>query len=197
MVQVTVKEVNEHVDAIEGKLDQQHAGFNTSLHNLSNEVKAITDTTHNDQLTQLNKSVNSLVAFFTNPASVQVPTNVPTIVPTNLTTSQDGELRQEGPQVPFVFPQGVTQVQGVQLQGRTLRIDFPQFDGKNPEDWVFRVEQYQQVHGLHAAQLVPIASIHLTGDAVAWYWWMRHSIGPMTWSNFLMHFVFVLGIAKI
>ncbi|KAK1327086.1 hypothetical protein QJS10_CPA01g00010 [Acorus calamus] len=70
------------------------------------------------------------------------------------------------------------------FQRKTLRIDFPRFDGIDPEGWLFQAEQYQELNGVTDAQMVPLASVHLQGDAIPWYHWLKQSIGLLTWQQF-------------
>ncbi|KAF9591809.1 hypothetical protein IFM89_007364 [Coptis chinensis] len=55
------------------------------------------------------------------------------------------------------------------IQGRPLRLDFPRIEGEEPEGWIFQVEQFFSLNHMAPAQQVIMASIHLRGEAVAWY----------------------------
>ena len=67
------------------------------------------------------------------------------------------------------------------IQGRPLRLDFPRFEGEEPEGWLFQAEQFFTLNPMPVKQHVTMASIHLRGDAVAWYRWLKSSMGELTW----------------
>lgn len=71
------------------------------------------------------------------------------------------------------------------IHGRPIRLDFPRFEGIEPESWLFQAEQFFTLNPLPPEQRVTMASIHLRGDAVAWYRWLRNSLGDdLTWRQF-------------
>ncbi|KAL5713151.1 hypothetical protein ACHQM5_015256 [Ranunculus cassubicifolius] len=73
------------------------------------------------------------------------------------------------------------------IQGRTLKIDFPRFTGTDPEGWLYQAEIYRELNGILDTQMVSLAAIHLQGDAIAWYRWLRQSVGVgcLSWEQFL------------
>ncbi|KAF9616826.1 hypothetical protein IFM89_032676 [Coptis chinensis] len=70
------------------------------------------------------------------------------------------------------------------IQGRPLRLDFPRFEGEEPEGWLFQVERFFSLNPMPPAQQVTMASIHLRGGAVPWYRWLHNSMGDLTWNQF-------------
>ena len=70
------------------------------------------------------------------------------------------------------------------FQVRTLRIDFPKFNGDEPEGWLFLAEQYFDLNHVAADQMVSLASVHLQGDAISWFRWVKQSMGELTWQQF-------------
>lgn len=70
------------------------------------------------------------------------------------------------------------------IQGRPLRLDFPRFEGEDPEGWLFQAEQFFVLNPIAEEQRVTMASIHLKGDAIAWYRWLSNSMGEITWRQF-------------
>ncbi|KAF9605396.1 hypothetical protein IFM89_016973 [Coptis chinensis] len=70
------------------------------------------------------------------------------------------------------------------IQGRRLRLDFPRFEGEDPESWLFQAKKFFTLNPISEEQKVIMASIHLKGDAIAWYRWLNQSLGELTWRQF-------------
>ncbi|TXG67782.1 hypothetical protein EZV62_009057 [Acer yangbiense] len=101
-------------------------------------------------------------------------------------------LQQERPQ-PHLEPirdqavgvqTAVDQPAAVQIHGRTIRIEFPVFNGEDLMGWIFRAEKYQRATGITEAQLMTLAAAHLTGDTIPWYQWLERTIGNLCWPQF-------------
>lgn len=52
---------------------------------------------------------------------------------------------------------------------RSIRIDFPHFDGDNPSGWIFKANQYFEIHQTSPNQKLLLASYHMEGEALIWY----------------------------
>ncbi|XP_048227848.1 uncharacterized protein LOC107261607 [Ricinus communis] len=53
---------------------------------------------------------------------------------------------------------------------KTLKIDSPCFDGQSdPTIWLFKAEQFFQLHDIPTSDRVALASFHFEGDAYLWY----------------------------
>ncbi|KAF6141254.1 hypothetical protein GIB67_024338 [Kingdonia uniflora] len=63
------------------------------------------------------------------------------------------------------------------FQGRSIRIDFPKFEGIDSEGWVDCTEQYQGLHKIRDDQIAQLVGMHLSGEASSWYRWMCRSTG--------------------
>jgi hypothetical protein len=48
------------------------------------------------------------------------------------------------------------------------KLDFPSFDGENPQFWKARCEKYFDVYGLQPEMWVRVATLHFTGNAARW-----------------------------
>lgn len=71
------------------------------------------------------------------------------------------------------------------IQARTIKLDFPRFDGTEPHDWILKVEQFFSYGNTPDDQKVTIASFHMEGRALSWYNWLRDS-GPIRgWEAFI------------
>lgn len=56
------------------------------------------------------------------------------------------------------------------LVPKTVKIDFPRFDGQSDHTiWLFKAEQFFQLHNIATNDRVSLASFHLEGDAHLWY----------------------------
>lgn len=62
-----------------------------------------------------------------------------------------------------------------------VKLNFPRFDGANPQGWLFRVERYLAYQNIPPVQCVPLASFHLEGLALQWYQWFTKFNGPASW----------------
>lgn len=70
------------------------------------------------------------------------------------------------------------------IRASPVSLKFPSFDGDDPEGWLFKAEQYYTLHGVNEAKKVPLASVHLTGDAISWYRWLNEALGELSWQQF-------------
>ncbi|KAF8412640.1 hypothetical protein HHK36_000608 [Tetracentron sinense] len=66
----------------------------------------------------------------------------------------------------------------------SLRIDLPRFRDDDPTGWVYTAEQYKKYYKISDKQMTTIATIHLIGDVVPWYQWVKKPIGELTWQQF-------------
>ncbi|RWV84847.1 hypothetical protein GW17_00053409 [Ensete ventricosum] len=74
----------------------------------------------------------------------------------------------------------------------SMRVDFPRWKEGDPTGWLSCAECYFRYHRTPVASIVDIATIHLEGDAIQWYNWLKHTQGVPTWRRFksglLIHF---------
>lgn len=63
-------------------------------------------------------------------------------------------------------PFAVTPTQG---HARQVKLEFPRFNGGDPEEWLNRAKQYFVYHEIPQEQRVSFASYHLTEEANAWW----------------------------
>jgi hypothetical protein len=66
------------------------------------------------------------------------------------------------------------------------RINFPQFDGDNPQLWKSRCESYFDMYEVDRHKWIKIASIHFGGRAVGWLQSIGRRIQSMSWSEFCL-----------
>ncbi|KAL5746499.1 hypothetical protein ACOSP7_027645 [Xanthoceras sorbifolium] len=62
-----------------------------------------------------------------------------------------------------------------------LKLNFPKFDGNDPQAWIYKAEQYFDFKEVVVEQQVQLASFHLEGIALQWHRWFAKLKGPVTW----------------
>ncbi|CAN6448829.1 unnamed protein product [Victoria cruziana] len=65
-----------------------------------------------------------------------------------------------------------------------LRIDFPRFNEKKVQDWVYKTQQYFTCQRVPRAQWVGVSVIHFEEEAIRWYKWLRHRREDPIWEEF-------------
>jgi hypothetical protein len=100
-------------------------------------------------------------------------------------TQQIGQLTEEGEHNirrrhdnPLFDNQGA-------IQGRTIRLEFPRFDGSEESEWILRAQQFFDYYLTPEHQRVQLASFHMEGKALTWYQWLRDSEALGTWAEFI------------
>lgn len=58
------------------------------------------------------------------------------------------------------------------IQARSLRLDFPKFDGTNPDEWILKAQQFFEYYKTPDDQRLQIAFFHMEGKALSWYSWL-------------------------
>ncbi|KAL3504670.1 hypothetical protein ACH5RR_034511 [Cinchona calisaya] len=64
------------------------------------------------------------------------------------------------------------------------KIDFPNFDGMNPREWIRKAERYFQLHGIEKEQQVAVAELYLQGKADVWFQGFANGRERITWEEF-------------
>lgn len=52
---------------------------------------------------------------------------------------------------------------------RYRKLDLPQFDGTNPDDWILQAERYFSFYHLNEEEKLEAAVVGYDGDALLWY----------------------------
>ncbi|KAF5475692.1 hypothetical protein F2P56_007468 [Juglans regia] len=55
------------------------------------------------------------------------------------------------------------------IQTKTIHLEFPTFDGADPNGWLYRANQFFKYHQPHPKHRVLLASIHMEGKALTWF----------------------------
>jgi TolA-binding protein len=56
-----------------------------------------------------------------------------------------------------------------QVQLKSIRLEFPRFNGDDPIGWVYKANQFFNFHNNLAQHRLFIASFHMEGKAITWY----------------------------
>ncbi|KAF3791767.1 hypothetical protein EJ110_NYTH13378 [Nymphaea thermarum] len=65
-----------------------------------------------------------------------------------------------------------------------VRIDFPRFNGKDPLDWIFQVEEYFTCQFVQVEEWLQTSVLHFDGEARRWYRWLKHNEPVTDWEDF-------------
>nr|CAE02920.3 OSJNBb0108J11.12 [Oryza sativa Japonica Group] len=79
----------------------------------------------------------------------------------------------------FGFEQG-----GRQYNHRVPKLDFPKFDGTDPQDWRMRCEHYFDVNNTYPGLWVRVATIYFYGRAASWLRSSRAHVRFPVWDDF-------------
>ena len=64
------------------------------------------------------------------------------------------------------------------------KLEFPIFDGGNPNEWLFGAKRYFEINKLTLGEKLRAAIECLEGEALAWYYYENGKRGFRGWSNF-------------
>jgi hypothetical protein len=65
--------------------------------------------------------------------------------------------------------------EGGGINPRSVNLDFPKFDGTDPNNWVLKAQQFFAYGQIAENHRVPIAYFHMEGKALQWYNWLMES----------------------
>lgn len=54
----------------------------------------------------------------------------------------------------------------------SIKLDIPRFDGKDPLNWIFKINQFFEFHHTTEDQRLSLASFYMEGEALTWFRWM-------------------------
>ncbi|XP_041001674.1 uncharacterized protein LOC121247377 [Juglans microcarpa x Juglans regia] len=72
------------------------------------------------------------------------------------------------------------------IQARTLRLDFPRFDDGDPSEWILKALQFFAYCQTLEDHKLQIASFHMEGKALSWYYRLMESSPAANWEDFLV-----------
>ena len=68
---------------------------------------------------------------------------------------------------------------------RYVKLDFPRFDGTDVLHFIFKAEQFFDLHPTPEEQKIPMASLHLDREVVPWFQMMQRNNPFLSWQMFL------------
>ena len=68
---------------------------------------------------------------------------------------------------------------------RSMRLEVPKFNGKDPESWIFAIHEYFDLLGTANDQRLKVVGFNLEGDAAKWFRWMLRNNLITNWDGFL------------
>lgn len=71
------------------------------------------------------------------------------------------------------------------IQARSLRLEFPRFDGGDPSEWILKAQQFFSYFGTPENQKLELASFHMEGKALTWFCWLKDSSPVANWEEFV------------
>jgi len=71
------------------------------------------------------------------------------------------------------------------LKPKSVRLDFPRFDGEDPETWCCRAEQFFEYYSTPMEHRLSISSFHMDGKALVWFRELRASNPAIPWAEFV------------
>eukprot|EP00252_Welwitschia_mirabilis_P002413 TRINITY_DN1235_c2_g1_i1.p1 TRINITY_DN1235_c2_g1~~TRINITY_DN1235_c2_g1_i1.p1 ORF type:complete len:211 (+),score=26.64 TRINITY_DN1235_c2_g1_i1:150-782(+) len=71
------------------------------------------------------------------------------------------------------------------IQPQITHLEFPRFNGEDPDGWIYRGEQFFRFNLTPEPQKVPLASFHLEKEALQWYQWLEKYQGVISWKEFV------------
>ncbi|XP_031479939.1 uncharacterized protein LOC116250456 [Nymphaea colorata] len=75
-------------------------------------------------------------------------------------------------------------VQRNQPRALQVHIEFPRFNGNDPLDWIFQVEEYFTCQMIPREEWLHTATLHFDGEARRWLRWLKMKEPVETWGEF-------------
>lgn len=66
-----------------------------------------------------------------------------------------------------------------------MKLDVPRFDGTDPLDWIFKINQFFEYHVTLEHERLTIASFYMDDRALSWFQWMTSNDQFTSWPAFL------------
>ncbi|KAG2696289.1 hypothetical protein I3760_07G052400 [Carya illinoinensis] len=72
-----------------------------------------------------------------------------------------------------------------ELHPRSIRLDFPLFQGDNPHGWLFKVNHFFTYHNIFPQHKLRLVALHMEGKALVWFQDLEESGTLNTWEAFV------------
>jgi len=66
-----------------------------------------------------------------------------------------------------------------------MKLDVPIFDGQDPLDWIFKIQQFFDYQFIPEAERLTATTFYTEGPALSWYQWMYRNGFLTSWSAML------------
>lgn len=64
-----------------------------------------------------------------------------------------------------------------------MKLEVPRFDGTDPSEWIFKINQFFVYHATPEPKCLTIASFYMEGPTLAWFQWMMRNGQLTSWSG--------------
>lgn len=71
------------------------------------------------------------------------------------------------------------------MQFRSIKLDFPRFDGNNPTGWIYKMNHYFALYPMPEGQKILMSSFYIKGNALIWFEDAEETGIFYSWSSFL------------
>jgi hypothetical protein len=71
------------------------------------------------------------------------------------------------------------------IKSKIVRLNFPRFDGEDPETWSCRAEQFFDFYNTPTKHRIALSSFHMDRKALVWYRELKASNSVKTWDEFV------------
>jgi hypothetical protein len=130
-------------------------------------------------LSPLRKKLEHLLTLFTRIIREKSPIN-PSGVEANTVNDQFDATHQLGRNL-----QGESTSAGG-VYTKALRLEFPTFNGDDPDSWYYRVEQFFDFYDIHKERKFKIIAFYMESKALSWFKAMRNTNSLSTWDEFVL-----------
>jgi hypothetical protein len=156
-------EENQQIRDIRAQVNHLQAEMVTTVATKT-EVRGL-ETSINDLRTELRQFINSLAGNRAGSSKGQQENGGNSFNGEGF-TEQDGSTSNDG------------------FKPKTVRLEFPRFDGEDPETWCCRAEQFFDHYSTPDTQRMLISSFHMEGRAMVWFQELKASGSIGTWEEF-------------
>jgi hypothetical protein len=74
--------------------------------------------------------------------------------------------------------------EGDSIKPRSLKLDFPRFDGEDPDGWCYKATQFFEYYAMPDNQKFNLAAFHMEGKALIWFQELRSTNNLNSWIEF-------------
>ncbi|XP_059456434.1 uncharacterized protein LOC132186472 [Corylus avellana] len=73
-----------------------------------------------------------------------------------------------------------------EIHTKAIRLEFPTFNGDDPDSWCYRAEQFFEFYDIQERQKLRITAFHMEGKALSWFQALRNTNNLSSWNDFLI-----------